>query len=93
MLYVPIDGERIAAVTPALSTDTAGAAVVHAEGQYLIPGLIDSDVQASLIRCGLSIRIWWKPTYGRSRVPKAMGWFRGDRGWRVERYVGTRSRK
>jgi hypothetical protein len=45
VLHVLIDGDRIAAVTPTAPTDTAGTAVVHAEGQYLIPGLMDSHVQ------------------------------------------------
>jgi hypothetical protein len=69
-----IDGDGISAVTPTLPADIAGAAVVHAEGQYLIPGLMDSHVHLtsippSPIRCVLGIRIWWKPTCSRSRVP------------------------
>jgi len=44
VLQVLIDGDRISAVTPTLPADIAGAAVVHAEGQYLIPGLMDSHV-------------------------------------------------
>ena len=44
MLHVLIDGDRIAAVTPTVPTDMAGVAVVHAEGRYLIPGLMDSHV-------------------------------------------------
>jgi imidazolonepropionase-like amidohydrolase len=44
VLQVLIDGERIAAVTPTMPADIAGAAVVHAEGWYLIPGLMDSHV-------------------------------------------------
>jgi imidazolonepropionase-like amidohydrolase len=49
MLQVLIDGDRIAAVTPTLPADTAGAAVVHAEGQYLIAGLMDSHVHLTSI--------------------------------------------
>jgi imidazolonepropionase-like amidohydrolase len=48
-LQVLIDGDRISAVTPTLPADTAGAAVVHAEGQYLIPGLMDSHVHLTSI--------------------------------------------
>jgi len=44
VLHVLIDGDRIAAVTPTVPADIADAAVVHAEGQYLIPGLMDSHV-------------------------------------------------
>src|SRR5262245_4369098 len=42
VLHVLIDGDRIEAVTPTVPADMAGVAVVHAEGQYLIPGLMDS---------------------------------------------------
>jgi len=49
VLQVLIDGDRIAAVTPTLPADTAGAAVVHAEGQYLIAGLMDSHVHLTSI--------------------------------------------
>jgi len=44
VLHVLIDGDRIAAVTPTAPADIAEAAVVHAEGRYLIPGLMDSHV-------------------------------------------------
>jgi hypothetical protein len=44
VLQVLIDGDRIAAVTPTVPADIPGAAVVHAEGRYLIPGLMDSHV-------------------------------------------------
>jgi hypothetical protein len=44
VLHVLIDGDRIAAVTPTVPADLAGVAVVHAEGRYLIPGLMDSHV-------------------------------------------------
>jgi imidazolonepropionase-like amidohydrolase len=44
VLHVLIDGDRIVAVTPTVPADIAGAAIVHAEGRYLIPGLIDSHV-------------------------------------------------
>ena len=44
VLHVLIDGDRIVAVTPSVPADSAGAAIVHAEGRYLIPGLIDSHV-------------------------------------------------
>jgi imidazolonepropionase-like amidohydrolase len=42
---VLVEGDRIAAVTDALPTDPAqGAGMVHAEGRFLIPGLVDSHV-------------------------------------------------
>lgn len=44
VLNVLIDGDRIASVTSTVPTDTVGAAVVHADGQFLIPGLMDSHV-------------------------------------------------
>jgi imidazolonepropionase-like amidohydrolase len=44
VLQVLIEGDRISAVTPTLPADIAGAAIVHAEGKYLIPGLMDSHV-------------------------------------------------
>jgi len=44
VLHVLIDGDRIEAVTPIVPADMAGVAVVHAEGRYLIPGLMDSHV-------------------------------------------------
>lgn len=44
VLHVLIEGDRIVAVTPTVPADIAGAAIVHAEGRYLIPGLIDSHV-------------------------------------------------
>jgi imidazolonepropionase-like amidohydrolase len=45
VLNVLVEGDRIAAVTDALPGDAAQAAgIVHAEGRFLIPGLIDSHV-------------------------------------------------
>jgi len=44
VLHVLIDGDRIEAVTPTVPADMAGVAVVHAEGRYLVPGLMDSHV-------------------------------------------------
>jgi imidazolonepropionase-like amidohydrolase len=45
VLNVLVEGERIAAVTDALPGDAAQAAsVMHAEGRFLMPGLIDSHV-------------------------------------------------
>jgi imidazolonepropionase-like amidohydrolase len=41
-----VDGERIAAVAPRLPED--GAAVVDAPGKFLMPGMIDSHVHATL---------------------------------------------
>jgi len=49
VLQILIDGDRIAAVTPTVPADLSGAAVVHAEGQYLIPGLMDSHVHLTSI--------------------------------------------
>jgi imidazolonepropionase-like amidohydrolase len=49
VLQVLIDGDRIAAVTPTLPVDMTGAAVVPAEGQYLIPGLMDSHVHLTSV--------------------------------------------
>jgi imidazolonepropionase-like amidohydrolase len=47
---VLIEGDRIAAVTDALPTDAAQAAsMIHAEGRFLIPGLIDSHVHLASI--------------------------------------------
>jgi imidazolonepropionase-like amidohydrolase len=49
VLQVLIDGDRIAAVAPAMPADIAKAALVHAEGRYLIPGLMDSHVHLTSI--------------------------------------------
>jgi imidazolonepropionase-like amidohydrolase len=49
VLHVLIDGDRIAAVTPTAPSDIADAVVVHAEGLYLIPGLMDSHVHLTSI--------------------------------------------
>jgi imidazolonepropionase-like amidohydrolase len=49
-LNVLVEGDRIAAVTDALPGDAAQSAIiVHAEGRFLIPGLIDSHVHLSSI--------------------------------------------
>jgi dihydropyrimidinase len=47
---VGIEGERIAAIGPAL--DTAGADVVDATGHYVIPGVLDVHVHLELPFCG-----------------------------------------
>jgi len=45
VLNVLVEGDRIAAVTDALPRDAAQtASIMHAEGRFLIPGLIDSHV-------------------------------------------------
>lgn len=50
VLNVLVEGDRIAAVTDALPTDPAeSATMVHAEGRFLIPGLIDSHVHLASI--------------------------------------------
>jgi imidazolonepropionase-like amidohydrolase len=47
---VLVEGDRIAALTDALPSDAAQAAsVMHAEGRFLIPGLIDSHVHLAEI--------------------------------------------
>ncbi len=57
VLYVRLDGDRITAVTAILPADAGqDATIVHAEGQYLIPGLIDSHVHLASIP-GLSFAI------------------------------------
>ena len=48
--HVLIEGDRIAAVSDTLPADAGkDAAIVHAEGKYLIPGLMDSHVHLTLI--------------------------------------------
>lgn len=47
---VGIDGERIAAVGPAL--DATGAEIVDATGHYVIPGVLDVHVHLELPFCG-----------------------------------------
>lgn len=47
---VGIDGERIAAVGPALNTE--GAEVIDAGGHYVIPGVLDVHVHLELPFCG-----------------------------------------
>ena len=50
VLHVLLDGDRIAAVTATLPADASqDATIVHAEGHYLIPGLIDSHVHLASI--------------------------------------------
>jgi imidazolonepropionase-like amidohydrolase len=49
VLHVLIDGDRIATVTPTVPADITDAAIVHAEGLYLIPGLMDSHVHLTSI--------------------------------------------
>src|SRR5262249_43485524 len=50
VLHVLIEGDRIAAVSATLPADASrDAAIVHAEGKYLIPGLMDSHVHLSSI--------------------------------------------
>ena len=50
VLHVLIEGDRIAAVTGTLPADASkDAAIVHAEGKYLIPGLMDSHVHLASI--------------------------------------------
>ena len=50
VLNVLVEGNRIAAVTDALPRDAAQAAsMMHAEGRFLIPGLIDSHVHLASI--------------------------------------------
>jgi imidazolonepropionase-like amidohydrolase len=50
ILHVMIEGDRIAAVTATLPADAGHeATIVHAEGRYLIPGLIDSHVHMASI--------------------------------------------
>jgi len=50
VLQVLIEGDRIATVTATLPADASQeATLVHAEGQYLIPGLIDSHVHLASI--------------------------------------------
>ena len=50
VLQVLIEGDRIAAVTATVPADASqGATVVHAEGHYLIPGLIDAHVHLASI--------------------------------------------
>ena len=45
LLHVLVEGDRIAAVSATLPPDASKeAAIVHAEGKYLIPGLMDSHV-------------------------------------------------
>src|ERR1700741_4401247 len=47
---VLVVGDRIEAVTAVLPADAAGAAtLVHAEGKFLIPGLMDSHVHLASI--------------------------------------------
>ena len=49
-LHVLIEGDRIAAVTAMLPADAGrDAAIVRAEGKYLIPGLMDSHVHLASI--------------------------------------------
>jgi Amidohydrolase family len=48
-LNVLIEGDRIAAVIDALPGDAQSASVIHAEGGFLIPGLIDSHVHLASI--------------------------------------------
>jgi hypothetical protein len=50
VLNVLVEGDRIAAVADTLPGDAAQAAtVMHAEGRFLIPGLIDSHVHLASI--------------------------------------------
>ncbi len=50
VLQVLIEGVRIAAVTASLPANAShDATIVHAEGQYLIPGLLDSHVHLDSI--------------------------------------------
>ena len=50
VLHVRLDGDRIADVTDTLPADAGqDATLVHAEGQYLIPGLIDSHVHLASV--------------------------------------------
>jgi imidazolonepropionase-like amidohydrolase len=50
VLNVLVEGDQIAAVTDALPGDAAqSASIIHAEGRYLIPGLIDSHVHMESI--------------------------------------------
>src|SRR5258708_3889416 len=50
VLHVLVEGDRIAAVTDALPRDAAQAAsMIHAQGRFLIPGLIDSHVHLASI--------------------------------------------
>src|SRR5262249_34350788 len=50
VLHVRLDGDRITAVTATLPADASqDATVVHAEGRYLIPGLIDAHVHLASV--------------------------------------------
>ena len=50
VLHVLIEGDRIAAVSATLPPDASKeGAIGHAEGKYLIPGLMDSHVHLALI--------------------------------------------
>jgi dihydroorotase-like cyclic amidohydrolase len=62
-LNVLVEGNRIAAVIDTLPGDAPSASIVHAEGGFLIPGLIDSHVHLASIP-GLMLansRSWPRP--------------------------------